>query len=465
MASCRRSSSGSSPPSQPQPEPRTLHVPSVYRSIQAAIDAARDGDTVLVAPGTYAGGFQFAGKAIAVRSSGGAALTTITNGSVMFYTAEGPKSVLEGFSITGGEYNLGGAIHCTRASPTLINNVIKGNVGDLGGGIYCQGGAPLIAGNRIDSNRGRWGGGIFLGESSATIRNNVIIANVAFEFGGTIGIGRGGGIAAVAGTPQIENNLIADNQAGGAGFRGGWGEGGGLYLSEGTMVLANNTICRNVLQETPYVGRGAGLYAEIGTFTVRNCILWQNLGGTGEVHGNPDVGYSCVTGGFSGTGNISADPLFVDPNRLDLHLRHDSPCRDHGTSTGVALPATDFEGDPRIADGRVDMGADEFFPHLYHLGEPKPGGSIDLRLIGAAATQTLWAYSFHTLNPPASIPELNGLLHLDPSNMTIFPLGAMPSAGFVTLPYQFEPGFPPMTVFVQALVGNQLTNLDVLNVR
>lgn len=86
----------------------------------------------------------------------------------------------------------------------------------------------------------------------------------------------------------------------------------------------------------------------------------------------PSVTYSDIQGGHTGTGNIDADPLFVDPANGDFHLGQGSPCIDAGDNSASALPTIDFDGedrkidDPTVADTGngtppiVDMGADEF---------------------------------------------------------------------------------------------------------
>src|SRR5437870_11939876 len=84
----------------------TINVPAGQPTIQAAINAAANGDTVLVAPGTYYENINFMGKAITVTSSGGPSVTTIDGGAagsvVAFTSNEGTNSVLSGFTITNG---------------------------------------------------------------------------------------------------------------------------------------------------------------------------------------------------------------------------------------------------------------------------------------------------------------------------------------------------------------------------
>ncbi len=87
----------------------TLLVPSEYPDIFSAISTAQDGDTVLVSPGHYNGGFSFQGKNIVLRSSGSANNTFIESPfssfhCVMFTGGEDSTAVLEGFSITNMDF-------------------------------------------------------------------------------------------------------------------------------------------------------------------------------------------------------------------------------------------------------------------------------------------------------------------------------------------------------------------------
>jgi len=222
----------------------TLDVPGDFSTIQEAIDAAAEGDTVLVDPGTYVESLDFGGKAITVTSSGGAAVTTIdgnrTGRVVKFAYAEGLDTVLDGFTITNGLVSLnGGGIICYYASPTITDNIICGNQAERdGGGIFCQGTAsPLISGNIIENNLasgstfGSRGGGIacLSNYCSPPISDNVFTANASRE---------GGAIFCDRSSPTITGNVISENHA-------EWDGGGISCYWEASPTVGGNTITRN----------------------------------------------------------------------------------------------------------------------------------------------------------------------------------------------------------------------------
>jgi len=175
----------------------TLNVPADFPTIQAAIKASSDGDTVLVAPGTYTESIDFLGKAITIESAQGPGGTTIDGGNqatvVSFHSGESRAAVLQGFTIQHGlTTTQGGGIEIFGASPTVSGNVITSNqAGGNGAGIDVQSGgdplrssSPLITGNTITGNSeipgwsGGAGGGISMnGAAGAQVVGNTITHN------------------------------------------------------------------------------------------------------------------------------------------------------------------------------------------------------------------------------------------------------------------------------------------------
>ncbi|MCY4403770.1 MAG: right-handed parallel beta-helix repeat-containing protein [Candidatus Poribacteria bacterium] len=155
-----------------------IHVPADRATIQAGIDVAQNGDTVIVANGIYTGegnvNIDFKGKQIAVKSQNGAKLTIVdcegnpdTRGFI-FQNNETNDSLLEGFTIINGIHEMGGGIFCDNASPTIKNCVIDSNQatadksnGPGGGGIYCLNSAAVILESTITNNIAKYGAGVF----------------------------------------------------------------------------------------------------------------------------------------------------------------------------------------------------------------------------------------------------------------------------------------------------------------
>ncbi len=153
----------------------TRNVPAQYATIQAAIEAAVDGDVVLVAKGTYLECIDFKGKAITVKSTYETDPTAIAGtiidgqkaGSVVtFASAETPASILAGFTITNGVGNggFGGGVYCEAASATLTDNTLSGNSATDGGGVYCLLSSPTLINTIIAGNTA--GGGLYCGDAT-----------------------------------------------------------------------------------------------------------------------------------------------------------------------------------------------------------------------------------------------------------------------------------------------------------
>jgi hypothetical protein len=117
----------------------------------------------------------------------------------------------------------------------------------------------------------------------------------------------------------------------------------------------------------------------------------------------------------------------------------------------------DFEGDPSIELGGVDMGADEFHTHLYSTGEPAPGGHVRLKITdlpGLSPVFLWWAGS--AVSGPVHTPH--GEWYLAPPILATFPFGPMPAEGVQVLSVRIPPGCPAFTVPFQALIQDILTN-------
>lgn len=143
-----------------------------------------------------------------------------------------------------------------------------------------------------------------------------------------------------ASSPEITNCIFSDNFANHTG-------GGIFVLYKSSPTITNCTITGNSAR---YVG---GIWASSdSTPSIINSVLWGN----GNDLSGCTATYSNIEDGDAGMGNISSDPLLT----TDFHLQPNSPCINMGTNSAPNLPTTDFEGDNRIINGTVDMGADEY---------------------------------------------------------------------------------------------------------
>jgi len=336
----------------------TYYVSEENGTIQAAINACEDFDTVVIAPGTYQGSgnysINFNGKAITVRSTDPTDPQSVNNTIIdceskgrgfVFNTWEKADSKVAGLTIINGDGMVGGAIYSyNNSSPSITNCVIRNNSAVFGGGIACINGKsyPVITNCKIIANSALWGGGgIYLNGSSPTIQNCIISKNVAPE-----------------------------------------GEGGAIYSHfPGNPAIVNCTISGNVASKSA----GAIYCFNASNLSINNCILWGDTAPyASEVmvgnQGDPtsiQISYCDIQGGEQnvkladgcsvnwGQGNIDLDPCFVNPDSNDYHLLEESSCIDAGDPDFVAGPSeTDVDGNPRILGEKIDLGADEFVPPI-----------------------------------------------------------------------------------------------------
>jgi len=273
----------------------TIHVPTDFPTIQSCIDAAVSGrDECIVAPGNYNEIIDFKGKAIALRSSYGSDLTAIDAtgfaGSVVTCAnGEGLKTVLDGFTITGG------------TGTDLFNNGER-----YGGGILIFDSNPTISNCTFEENvASHYGGGMALYTSDAAVVNCTFMKNSAEERGG-------GAIANFFGGPMVTDCVFIDCAA------YPFFEGGGLYNKNGRVTVTRCTFDGNT---------GTGIMNDHGTVILDQCSVSENLGrGASNLEGNLVVtscSFTRNTGGsgggirnFSGILSVS-DSAFIGNRGFD----------------------------------------------------------------------------------------------------------------------------------------------------
>jgi len=372
-----------------------------YTVIQTAIDASTDEDTVLVYAGTYTENINFNGKNIVVGSlflttqDTSYISSTIIDGNqsgsvVLFGNGVDATAELSAFTIRNGSADLGGGIYCFSASPKLNNLIISGNVGNNGGGLTINYSSNprivdiTITGNTATNN----GGGLFVvGNSNPSLENVFITGNTATN--------SGGGISYSGSSPSLLNVIIEGNNANNS--------GGGIYCTSSSPSFVNVTISGNISGSN-----GGGIYSSgISTnASLLNTIMSGNS--PEEIHiasGTVTATYSLIQGGWTGTGNIDVDPLFVDAANGNYHLTNYSPAIGAGTATGA--PITDLDGNARPNPGgsNPDIGAYE--NSLGTANAPPTPTSLSA-VIGNSVVNLSWTGNAYATNYSVYRSETSG---------------------------------------------------------
>jgi hypothetical protein len=260
----------------------------------------------------------------------------------------------------------GGGMHNYASNPTVTDCSFTGNSANSSGGMDNRESSPTVISCTFSVNSAEWGGAMYNRESSPTMTGCTFTGNTANR--------DGGGMYNRGSSPTMTGCNFTGNMAN--------EDGGGMYNRGSSPTITNCTFTGNSAL------RGGGMYNTVTSNPkVTNCILWDNAASS---EGNEialrdsstiDVAYCDVQGGQAGiyddlsgntinwgTGNIDADPSFVDPNGPDgvmgteddnLRLSPESPCIDVGDNSVVDANYPDLDGNERIVNGIVDMGAYE----------------------------------------------------------------------------------------------------------
>lgn len=306
-------------------------------NIQSAVDAADTGDLILVGNGTYTLTTNISvTKSVTIRSVNGYTLTIIDgNNSTRCFYINHANAVIDGFTITHGS-NLsgyGGGVQCDNG--TVQNCIIENNAARDGGGVALDN-SGMVINCIIRNNTADWGGGVRC--FNGTVRGSLITGNTATPHGGGINIWSGG----IVQNCTITNNTATD----GAGIR-----------------LWNNGVVENSI-----------IYFNTGS---SNYIIDAGTGNS--------LSYSCTTPLYTGTGNITNDPQFVNAGTGDYHLLATSTLINVGSNQAWMTGANDLGGNNRIFGGTVDIGAYEYSIANFSIiagagsgGSISPNGSVNV---------------------------------------------------------------------------------------
>ncbi|MCO5248596.1 MAG: right-handed parallel beta-helix repeat-containing protein [Chitinophagales bacterium] len=246
---------------------------------------------------------------------------------------------LNGFTVTQSNADGNASI--------VINNlsIDRGS----GAGIHLVNSSPIIANCRFIQNQGKFGSGIFISNSQPNIQNCFFYGNHASVHGAGI-------FSFLSSNPSISNCVFFGNRAD--------DKGAGMLSDNSTATIINCTFSGNQSIQ----GNGATIYNVASPTVITNCIIYGNSGGIYNESSTSSVSYSDIQEGYEGVENVDTDPSFLNAPAYstapfavgDYRLQSCSPLINQGDNSAIPQETvTDISGNPRIQDGKVDIGAYE----------------------------------------------------------------------------------------------------------
>jgi predicted outer membrane repeat protein len=359
-----------------------------FPTIQAAVNAAVNGDIIELYPGTYTGSgnvdVDYLGKAITIRSRFGIAsqvvilcdpFPLVDERGFLFQAGEGPGSVLQAVTIRGGRLHassmIGGAgIACWfGASPTIRRCVVEDCSSYYPGGGVAVDGSPLIEDCTIRESSSTiiGGGGLIIIAGSPTVSGCVFDGNSTAEDGGGI-------YSSDYASAQFTDCHFLDNQAGsGGGFYGSGRLEGCVFTGNAADSLGGAITCRDSVSASGCTISGNSVAAEPGAggvfvekwdtwpsmptsyANIENTIIAFSVDGRAvgcrsegagvdiaccDVYRNAGGDYiGCIAGLNGLSGNIRANPIFCDIGSGDFTLGSSSPFLPANNTCGVQIGA------------------------------------------------------------------------------------------------------------------------------
>jgi len=308
-------------------------VPQCCATVQEGVDFAREGDTVIIAPGTYVENV-LVKKKITLTGAGGGETVLDAGMSGSPLTVVNTEGVdIRDLTVAYAAGDAFGGIYCANSVVTIERCTIRDNSATFGAGIFLDECTATLRDCHIEGNTAeKSGGGVYLWQSRVLIDSCVIIGNSA---------GEGGGLFCWYSAPRIVRTVIAKNSA---------ALGGGIVCDEAFPIIVNCTIADNSSTQE----KTGGLHCTEAVPTeslprIMNSIIWGNGGAISGAVGVKMEFCDTEDEPYAGAdGNISEDPLFVNAVEGDYTLAAGSACIDAGNPD----PAYNDE------DGtRCDMGA------------------------------------------------------------------------------------------------------------
>lgn len=247
-------------------------VPASYPTISAAMDAAFNGDRILVSPGTYAGPIEFLGKQVELIAEEGPAVTILDGSgvlsSIVLIDSVGDGARLSGFTLKNGFGTAcglplaicGGAVLVTAGQPIIENCIFTENSASRGGGVHAEDSSLTMVDCIFIDNFANQGGGISLKGGNSTISDCVFNGNVSY--------GWGGALAADFSWINLSNCSLVGNSA---------ESGGGFFITESTAFISNITIENNVAVDAG----GGGVIDEFSDAELSQANFINNSGRLG----------------------------------------------------------------------------------------------------------------------------------------------------------------------------------------